>query len=751
MDLSIAALCAAGAVTLVAAAEPETNDPTQTTSPTLATTPTPTRPAAPSDFETYTPLASAVRISSDEAPKIDGDLSDAVWSKAIPIDEFYQVEPTEGARPSQETRAYILYDDKTLYVAVYNYDDEPDKIRRSQLQRDPAVRDDDAIRIFIDSYGTYRDSYFFAMNANGARADALTENETRFRLEWNTIWRGKAKVVDDGWVTEFAIPFQSISFDPNLDAWNFQIIRTIRRSNEEIRWSNIDRNRRRIDLTNPGKLEGITDVDSGLGLEAQLFLTGAGAYDWELDDTDFSVDPSANIFYKITPSLTGSLTFNTDFSDAPLDQRQVNTGRFSLFFPETRDFFLQDAAVFEFGGRVFRNNTNGLPFFSRNIGIVDGAPVDIVAGAKLSGKVGIANIGAISTRTGSADSISVDGQYLSSARVSVPILSESKVGIVFTSGDPSGGTDNTVAGADFQYKRSNLFGSGVLTADFAFVHSSNDEGDDAFFGVDAFYRSETWNAAISAREIGENYAPELGFVNRRGIRKYNPELFRAFRPADSFVRRAETGVWTDLITDLNDERLDHFYGAWGGGENHAGDEAWLRYKHGYVDIREPFSIADEVDVPVGEYRWDQYSVELIATRARRIGGSVRYLWGGLYGGDTREIETRVTIRPNKHFELDAEYEFIDIDLPSGQIGIHIASLETTLAFTPDMFINTEVQYDNISEGLTFFSRFSWEPRPHQEVFLSLGHSAIIERDTFPREFVSQGSSLSLRLGHTIRM
>ena len=445
--------------------------------------------------------------------------------KAAQIDEFYQVDPEEGVAPSQPTRAYFMYDQDNLYVAVYAYDSEPDKIIRSQLQRDPRLQDDDAVRIMLDTFGSFRDAYFFGVNPNGARSDALIENNGNFRDQWNTIWRAKAKVVEDGWIAEIAIPFQSISFDASLDAWNMQIVRTIRRTNEEVRWSNIDQSRNRIDMTNPGRVSGIQDIKSGIGLEVQAFATSAVAQDWELGETDFEFNPSGNVFYKITPSLTGSLTFNTDFSDAPLDSRQVNTGRFSLFFPETRDFFLQDAAVFEFGGRIF-NNPNGLPFFSRNIGIVQGQPVDIIAGAKLSGKVGPANVGIISTRTGSADALGIDGQYLSSARVSVPVLSESKLGIVLTNGDPSGATNNTVAGGDFQYKKSNVFGSGTLTADFAYIRSFADNLDDGLGAAHIGYRSQGWNGNLIFRDIGEDYQPKLGFVNR------------TWRPANAVERLA---------------------------------------------------------------------------------------------------------------------------------------------------------------------------------------------------------------------
>lgn len=706
--------------------------------------------SASRNFETYRPRIIAARIDEQDAPVIDGNLDDAAWSRAAIIDEFYQVEPVEGAAPSQPTRACIMYDRTTLYIAIYAFDSEPDNIRRSQMRRDPELQDDDAVRILLDPFGTFRDSYFFGINPNGARNDALAENASSFRDEWNTIWRAKARVVEDGWIAEFAIPFHSISFDASLDQWNLQIICTIRRNDEEIRWSNIDQNRNRIDMTNPGALAGISDVESGIGLEVQTFVTGAGAYDWETGDTDFNFDPGGNVFYKLSPSLTGSLTFNTDFSDAPLDARQVNTERFSLFFPETRDFFLQDAAVFEFGGRVFSDIPNGMPFFSRNIGIVDGQPVDVVAGARVSGKAGPASIGLISARTGSADAIGVDGQFLSAARISVPVLAESKAGIVFTNGDPTGASDNTVAGADFQYKRSNVFGDGTLYADVAYTRSFSDGPDDDMTGAEVAYRSQRWNGTARFRDIGEDYAPKLGFVNRTGIRRYSLNGWRAFRPQNSFIRYAETGAWTNVITDMNDVRVDEFYGGWVGGRNNAGDETWFNYEHGYVDIREPFAIAGVVPVAPGEYRWTQYDILAQTTPSRPIGVSVEVRWGGIYDGDLTRIDSSLTFRPMKHFELTASHQFIKFDLPSGEVGIHIASVNSTVAFTPDMTIRTEMQYDNISEAFTFFSRFSWEPVPESEIFLSFGHTALLEADTFPRDFHSLGSGLALRLGHKFR-
>jgi hypothetical protein len=700
------------------------------------------------DFQSYFPRLEAVRISEDEAPTIDGDLSDLAWSKAATTEAFYQVEPNEGSAPTERTRAYLMYDRDNLYVGFHLYDSEPDKITAKLMARDSQLRNEDSIRVMLDPFGTFRDGFFFGTNPNGARVDALIENSSSIRTEWNTIWNVKSKIVEDGWIAEFAIPFRSISVDASLDEWGLQFLRFVPRKNEESRWSNIDRTRDRIDLTNPGRLSGVKDVSTGIGLEAQLFVTGAGAYDWELDEVDVSLDPSANIFYKITPSLTGSLTFNTDFADAPLDARQVNTGRFDLFFPETRDFFLQDVASFEFGGNIFDDNVNGLPFFSRRIGIVEGRPVDIIAGAKVSGKLGPANVGALAVRTGGDDVF--DGQYLGSARASFQVLNESKAGAVFTYGDPSGEVDNAVGGVDFQYRNTTRF-RGALTADFAYLRSLSGDESGQFGAMETAYRGDRWNWTTRFEHIGENYDPRLGFANRTGVRRYVQDGWRRFRPADGPIRFIEVGGFADVITDLDDTLLDRFWGGFVNVQTQAGDEFETEFLSLYEDIREPFDIAGRLNVPAGVYRHERYTVSAAMTEARAIAARAEVEFGGAFGGDFLSVETGLSWRPGKRFRVGAEYELTTFDLPTGSLDVHVGAIESVVAFSPTLFIATDIQYDNISENFTFFSRLTWEPRPEREIFISFGHTALIEEDRFPTSFRAQGSNFAVRLGHTFRL
>lgn len=704
------------------------------------------------DFQRYFPRLQAVRIEKSEAPTIDADLSDPAWATAATTDAFYQVLPIEGAAPSEKTRVYLMYDDENLYVGFHLYDSEPDKITAKLMARDAQLRNEDSIRVMLDPFGTFRDGFFFGTNPNGARVDALIENSAAIRVEWNTIWNVKSKIVDDGWIAEFEIPFRSISVDASLDEWGLQFLRFIPRKNEEMRWSNIDRTRGRIDLTNPGRLSGIENVSSGIGLEAQIFVTGASGYDWELDEINLDLNPSANIFYKITPSLTGSLTFNTDFADAPLDARQVNTGRFDLFFPETRDFFLQDVASFEFGGNVFADSVNGLPFFSRRIGIVEGRPVDIIAGAKVSGKLGLANVGALAVRTGGDDLF--DGQYLGSARASFQVLGESKIGAIFTYGDPAGEIDNAVGGVDFQYRNTARF-EGALRADLAFLQSIGGEGvteaDGRFAAADISYRGDKWNWTSRFEHIGENYDPRLGFANRTGIRRYVQDGWRRWRPDSGAIRSIEVGGFADLITDLDDTLLDRFWGGFVNVENNAGDKFEAEALSTYEDIREPFDIAGRLNVPANIYRHERFELNAEMSSARPISVDAGVEFGGAFGGDFLGISGGVSWRPGKHFRIGAQYSRSSFDLPSGSLDVHVGSLDSVIAFSPTMSIATDVQYDNISENFTFFSRLTWEPTPEREIFVSFGHTALIEEDRFPTSFRAQGSNFAVRLGHTFRL
>jgi hypothetical protein len=708
-------------------------------------------PAPLRDFTTYMPTAMATRIEVADAPVIDGDLSDPVWQKAQAITEFYQTDPNEGAPASERTDVRFLYDANNLYVHVYAYDRTPDRIRGTSMNRDGNFGGDDTVRIYLDPLNTRRNAYQFVMNSLGGRLDQLIQNNTDFIREWNTIWTGRARVVNDGWTVEMAIPFQDLSFDPAKPDWVLEITREIRHLNERDRWSTISAAALTTDISRAGTLTGITGINQGLGLDIQVYGALRYRFDWQDPQRETkSARLSGNAFYKITPDLTGTLTVNPDFSDSPLDLLQVNTTRFNLFQPETRNFFLQDAATFEFGGRGFSATTdynypaeNGRPFFSRNLGLAKGIPVSIIGGGKLSGEYDGLGIGALSVVTnGTGDT--KRSQSLSVVRVTKPI-GESKLGFMFTNGDPSGRTKNTLAGTDFQYRNSNFRPGKVLLADVYYMRSMSDtKGGDDSLGVALNLPNEPFGLETRVKQLGTNYSPALGFVNRTGIRQWD---------GIATYRRRDLGWhWLDLasswyfVTGLNNHLESRENGIWTGISLRSTDEFYIRGFDDYEDVPVPFKIAGKVPVPAGQYHWTNGSLYIQTANSRPIFGQLDVLCCSYYNGHQLRAALQLDMRPNATFQFAPKYTYTYLDLPGGLLNIHALSISFITNFTPDMQLYTELQYDNVSEKFALSIRYRWEYEPGQEFFASLGQSALIPG----QEFVSRTTQAVIRLGHTFR-
>ena len=600
----------------------------------------------------------------------------------------------------------------------------------------------------------------FLVNSLGTQMDILIENNSNFYPEWDTIWDVEARRTSNGWTAEMAIPFRSISFDPGVDEWGFEIMRQIRHKNETVRWSQIDQFLTPFDVSRIGLITGIRDTRRGLGLDVQAFGKLKYERDWmqRPRDDSFAPEPSGNIFYKITPSLTGTLTLNTDFSDSPLDERQVNTGRFSLFFPETRDFFLQDRTIFEFGGRALtppRTDINGLPFFTRRIGIVNDEVVDLIAGGKLSGRIGNLNVGALSVRMDNTDNI--DAETLSVARLSADILEESRIGAILTNGDPDGTGKNTLLGVDFQYQNSNLFNRGRFLADIFYQRSFSDgvHGpaggiDDDMFGFFLGYPNDLLRWFISGKEVGNRFEPALGFINRRNIRDYNGDYVRRKRFEGSWVRWWEGGVIGNIITDLDNDIESHKFTLVTALQNQIGDEFTVKAGNVREVINQPFLIAGELPVPVGDYHFNQFDVSLESSKSRKVIANLEVTCCRIYDGDYLGLNTSLEFRVSKHFRLTANHNLEKFELPTGDLTVHIGSLDGSINFSPDMQIDTQMQYDNISERFSFSARFRWFPQPQTEIFMAVGQTADLESSNFPGDFDPDQTQALIRLGHTFR-
>ena len=456
-------------------------------------------------------------VRVDEVPIIDGKIDEAVWDQAEVLTDFHQSRPIEGAEPSEPTEVFLLYDDDALYIAARMYDSEPDRIAAPTVRHGQGLGRDDRIVIILDPFHTGRGAYRFETNANGIRHDALYDSISSFESAWTVIWESAADYFEGGWEAEMAIPFKTLSFDPTTDAWGFNFGRGIRRRGEEIAW--VSRNRS-YNASILGTATGLTGMDQGVGLDVVPSVTLNQQRTFDPSGSDFNFEPSLDVFYKITPSLNASLTLNTDFSATEVDDRQVNLTRFSLFFPEKRDFFLNDSDLFTFGRIDEINNeassraaaNNGRPFFSRRLGLSGtGQPVDLEYGGKLSGRIGRWNVGALAIRQDAFESI--DASNVLVGRVSANVLNESSVGMIFTSGDPNTNLDNSVVGLDFRYLNTRFANGKVLEADAWYQQSDTDglEGDDASYGIGFRVPANAgWRGGINHKQIQANFNPALG-------------------------------------------------------------------------------------------------------------------------------------------------------------------------------------------------------------------------------------------------
>ncbi len=659
-------------------------------------------------------------------PVIDGQLDDVCWTNAPTIDQFTQVEPREGAAPSERTELRLLHDRDYLYISVRCFDREPRKIVAKQMQRDANMDSDDTIALAFDTFGRKRTGYLFKVTPSGAIQDALLEADGAQNLEWDTVWKGRSRIDETGWTAEIAIPFRSLAFDPQRDVWGFNVERIIRRRQETVRWSAPFQNKSVTSLADLGGLRDLSGMRKGLGLEFKPFLVTRFGDNSTGKKEGLDFEPGFDLFYSITPSLTAALTVNTDFAEAEVDKRQVNLTRFPLFFPEKRDFFLQDANLFSFGAYK-----GPLAFHSRRIGLGPaGETVDLLAGGKLTGRVGNLDIGLLDVQVDETDGL--PSKNLAVGRASYRVLEESSVGGIFTYGDPDSGGDNALFGTDATYLNSHVFGNQVFKAQSWLMKgdASGVDGRQMAFGGSLRYPNEPLAAEIFASQIDADFNPALGFVPRRGIRQYGGKLGHRWRPG-GYIRSVGLQVEPYYVTNLEGvietesvtlPGLDLL--------NEAGDSLNLGFTTNRENFREGFEINPGVFVPGGDYRFNRGFALLSSTPARPLSAFGSVGVGEFYDGNSREYGAGIEWRVNEHTYLATEWSLSQIELPAGSFDVVVGLARVNFAFTPDLSWNTVAQYDNVSETMGVNTRLKWIVQPGSQIFLVFNYGFDAEDGRF---------------------
>ena len=702
----------------------------------------------------------AVRV--DTAPVLDGNLDDAVWQQAEVIDDFHQIRPGDGTEPSERTEVYMIYTDDALYIGARMYDSNPELIAAPVIRHNQGLPGDDRLVIILDPFNTRRVGYRFETNLNGVRHDALYQNITSFTGDWVAIWDVAADTFDGGWIAEVEIPFKTLPFDPNIDTWGFNFGRGIRRRGEEMAWVSYNRS------YNPsivGLATGLEGMDQGVGLDVVPTFTMNERRTFNPGDKESDFDPSLDMFYRLTPSLNAALTINTDFSAADVDNRQVNLTRFNLFFPERRDFFLNDADLFQFGNisNIGSSNQagsrgareNARPYFSRNIGIgSNGEEVDIKYGGRVSGRVGRWNIGSLAVRQDA--SATVDASDLFVGRFSANVLDESTLGFIVTDGDAQSNIDNTVYGADFRYLNTQLASGRQLEGNLWYQQSDTPglDGDDASWGASVSSPNNSGlRGELGIKEVQRNFNPALGFVNRTNVRDFTGRLgYTHFYDSDLF-QQSYSGLDVfrgEIISGgLQSQVLKFRFLEMETNSRDSMDLGHTRYKE---VVLAPFTIYSEpsrtVVIPAGNYSYKTYDFSLGTGNQREFSASLRSEFGDFYDGDQTGIFTSFNWNQSRYFAMALNYDWTDISLPQGDFTARLTSLNTQVAFTTNLYWISLLQYDNISENMGLNTRIQWIPEAGQEALIVLNYN-MQDRDK-DNTFHSALSDLSVRFRYTFR-
>ena len=676
-----------------------------------------------------TRIVTAVRVT--EAIAVDGQLSEPAWEQAVPATDFIQKFPNNGAPSTERTEVRFLYDDDNLYVGVICFDSEPDKLVIKDLREDFELNATDAVQIVIDSLHDKRSAFVFSTNPAGARRDSQVSNVDRINQDWDAVWDAKVSRTEDAWFIEYVIPFKTLRFSTSpSQEWGVNISRRILHKNEETNWAPIPVRYTGTRSDQAGTLRGLEHIRQGRNLKIKPFAIGFGTETRAGTRSDY--DGGFDVKYSLTPSLTLDSTYRTDFAQVEVDQQQVNLTRFNLFFPEKRDFFLENSGNFSFGaaGRG-NNNSNLVPFFSRRIGLsAAGTPIPIVGGARVSGRAGSYDVGVLGMKTESLGT-TPSNSYLV-GRIKRNILRTSYVGAIVTDREsPVPGDYNRVYGPDMHLQ---LYDK--IEVDSYLLRSDTPDRTDRnqARSVQAAWRDDELNVSTEYSTVQPNFNPEVGFVRRGNMSLYSGDL--SWSPQ---IQRSET------IRNLNfGTSVDYYKGVDGRIETRTREATTgISFENnGFVNFTttetfdrlvSPFPIRPLITLTAGDYEYRRYSLRADSGSRRKVNVSGNTSWGDFWNGRSRSIGGGLDARPNQHLSLDFSYSRNHVTLPVGDFTTQLLGARILYGFTPRLFLNAFLQYNADTKQVSSNIRFNFTHHPLSDIYIVYND----RRDTTRGELVER--------------
>jgi hypothetical protein len=720
------------------------------------------------------PRPSLTAVHSAQPIRLDGMLDDEAW-QSRPATGFLQAEPREGQAASERTEVWVAFDEDHLYVAAHLYDSEPDRLVINDIRKDFDDFSQDAFSVILDTFRDRRNGYVFMTNPAGARGDRQIANEGReINASWDAIWRVETRRVADGWTVEMEIPFRALRSGPNTGGtWGINFSRSIRRKNEVGYWAPIPRAYNLMRLSLAGSLDGLPQSGT-TGRDLRITPYGLGTTVRETGGPSFKEDLEAGVDIKwgMTRSLTLDLTVNPDFAQVEADEQRVNLTQFSLFFPEKREFFLENSGLFYLGDAARNTRINLtprldedlLPFFSRRVGLTnDGRTTPIQGGARITGDAAGVLLGAMAMRTGDVEG--TPGSDWAVLRARKNVFASSDIGGIFMmrrAVDGGGQNFNRVYGLD-----SYIRFPGEIDLSLYYLRSAaRDPIDETEAGPGAEspeLNGYTFRTSLNREgnfhhikfgfmQMSPDFRDDLGFFRRTGFRKYFIDW--GIRPRPEAMRRLGVRemhphiVW-NYYEDLDGKMLAKFLHT--GYTFFLNDGGFFEFSVNpkFERISEDFTIDSRVDpIPAGSYSWAEWQIRGASDASRPVSFSLTGILGGLWSGTQKTVQASLNLKPSYRFRTSIGLQRTDADLdePDVEFVKTLWTVRANYSFNRDMFVDALVQYDPATDLFNSNIRFNLIHHPLSDLFVVWNEQRVVTGDGIP-----PGRSLTLKLTYMLSL
>ena len=723
----------------------------------------------------HTAPAQTVRVPGDEVRavrlttplRIDGQLDEEVYAAVPPINGFVQQLPVEGVPATEDTDMWIFFDDENLYIAAFCHDSQPDRIAANELRRDNQniFQYNDNFSIALDTFHDQRNGVYFQTTPIGALRDqSITEGQ--MNVNWNAVWDVKTTRDDRGYIVEMTIPFKSLRYrGGGPQTWGINARRVIRSKNEVSMLTRVPASYSSngvAQMAMAATLVGLETPAQSMNLEFKPYIASSLTTDRTARvpfSNDFGRDVGIDAKYGLTRGLTADLTVNTDFAQVEEDQQQINLTRFSLFFPEKRDFFLEGQGIFDFGGSTgWRAGQTPILFFSRRIGLSNGQAVPVIAGGRVTGKAGPFDVGALAITTDDKPSAGAVATTFSALRLRRNILRRSSVGMIATGrwpgapkpgeGGPgvSGGGDNGAAGLDADFR---FFDNIEANLYWARTSSPGLRGDDASYRGRFNYGGDRYGFSVDRVVVGANFNPEVGFVRRTDFAQNN--IGARFSPRLRRGRAIRQLTWQanlEYISGVSSAVLeDRSQQVQLGIEFNSSDQVEVSVERNYERLPANFAISPGVVVPAGGYSTQTLSGSYTLAQQRKVSGRLSASRGSFYGGTRTSAgySGRIALSPNVGIEPNITLNWVT--LPFGDFDARLLGLRLSVSPTARLGFSGLTQFNPTGRTLTSSARMRWEYIPGSELFVVYSDG----RDTGARNFpLLQNRSIALKVTRLLR-